>query len=351
MNRTRIIHMLCSNSYSGAENVVCQIVNTFKGNERYEFVYASPDGPIRDALKERDVNFVPMTAATLGEFKRVIRKVKPDIVHAHDMRAGFFASLACGNIPLVSHIHNNNFDSQGFSLKSVMYYFTAQKAKHIFWVSKSSYEGYAFHEKFEKKSSVLYNVIDSAAVYKKASEDAKEYVYDIVYVGRLTFQKNPQRLVKVLAGVFQKYPAMKAAIVGAGDLENETKQAITEQHAEEFIDMLGFSNNPYKLMKQAKILIMTSRWEGLPMCALEAMALGVPIVSTPTDGLKEIVEDDKTGYLSDDDTVLIDRCCAILRESDLYQRLSTATLKKADKLLDTESYRIKLSKEYEQCIR
>ena len=129
MNRIRIIHMLCSNSYSGAENVVCQIINTFKGDERYEFVYASPDGPIRDALKERDVNFVPMTAATLGEFKRVIRKVKPDIVHAHDMRAGFFASLACGNIPLVSHIHNNNFDSQGFSLKSVMYYFTAQKVR------------------------------------------------------------------------------------------------------------------------------------------------------------------------------------------------------------------------------
>lgn len=351
MKKIRIVHMLCSNSFSGAENVVCQIVNAFKNDENVEFVYTSPDGPIRDALKDRDIDFEPMAAATIGEFKRVIHKVKPDIVHAHDMRAGFYAALACGNIPLVSHIHNNNFDSQGLSLKSVMYYFAGLKATHIFWVSKSAYDGYAFHKKFEKKSGILYNVIDSSAVYKKAAEDAKEYAYDIVYVGRLTHQKNPQRLVKVLAGVAQKCPEMKAAIIGAGDLEDETRQAIAEHHSEQFIDMLGYSSNPYKAMKQAKILIMTSRWEGLPMCALEAMALGVPIVSTPTDGLKEIVEDDKTGYLSDDDSVLVDRCCAILSEPERYRRLSTETLKKATGLLDIKSYRERISKVYDHCLQ
>ena len=346
MNKIRIVHMLCSNSFSGAENVVCQIINAFKNDGRFEFVYASPDGPIREALKDRDIDFEPMAAATIGEFKRVIHKVKPDIVHAHDMRAGFYAALVCKNIPLVSHIHNNNFDSQGISLKSVMYYFAGLKAMHIFWVSKSAYEGYAFHEKFEKKSSILYNVIDSSAVYKKAAEDAKEYAYDIVYVGRLTHPKNPQRLIKVLAGVAQKYPGMKAAIVGTGDLEAETKQAIAEHHAEQFIDMLGYSSNPYKVLKQAKILIMTSRWEGLPMCALEAMALGVPIVSTPTDGLKEIVENGKTGYLSDDDGVLIDRCVEILKNSELHQRLQQATLKKAACILDTKTYKDELDKVY-----
>lgn len=350
MRVIKVIHMLCSNSFSGAENVVCQIVNAFKNDERFEFVYTSPDGPIKDALKDRNINFEPMSAATIGEFKRIIRKVKPDIVHAHDMRAGFYAALACGNIPLVSHIHNNNFDSQGLSLKSVMYYFAGLKATHIFWVSKSAYKGYAFQEKFEKKSSVLYNVIDSSAVYKKASEDVREYSYDIVYVGRLTPPKNPQRLIKVLVDVAQKYPTMKAAIVGTGDLEAETKQTITEYHAEQFIDMLGYSSNPYKVMKQAKILIMTSRWEGLPMCALEAMALGVPIVSTPTDGLKEIVEDTKTGYLSDDDSILVDRCCEILKEPELYKRLSAESLKKAAKLLDIESYRERISVVYDQCL-
>ena len=342
----KVMHLLTGTSFSGAENVACQIMACFKNDTNYEMFYCSPDGQIRQALKERNVRFVPMKEWTLAEVKRVIRAEKPDIIHAHDMKASFFAALVCGNTPLISHVHNNNFDSRGISLKAVLYGYAAKKAKHIFWVSKSAYEGYAFHAKFEKKSSVLYNVIDSSAVYKKAAEDAKEYAYDIVYVGRLTPQKNPQRLVKVLAGVAQKYPEMKAAIIGAGDLEAETKQAITDHHAEQFIDMLGYSSNPYKVMKQAKILIMTSRWEGLPMCALEAMALGVPIVSTPTDGLKEIVEDDTTGYLSDDDGVLIDRCVDILKEPERYERLSKATLKKAACILDTKTYKDELDKAY-----
>lgn len=345
----KILHVTMSDTYSGAENVACQIIAMYKDDPETEMLYCGIEGSkIRNALAERNIKFVPMEARTPKEVTRVIKEVKPTLIHAHDMKASFFVALTCGVIPFVSHIHNNNYDSRGLSAKSIMYYFAAKKAKHIFWVSKSAYEGYAFHEKFEKKSSILYNVIDSSAVYKKAEEDAKEYAYDIVYVGRLTYPKNPQRLIKVLAGVAQKYPGMKAAIIGTGDLEAETKQAIAEHHAEQFIDMLGYSSNPYKVMKQAKILIMTSRWEGLPMCALEAMALGVPIVSTPTDGLKEIVDDGKTGYLSDDDDVLIEHCTSVLENNELYQNLHRATLEKATQILDIKTYKEALDKVYRQ---
>lgn len=153
----------------------------------------------------------------------------------------------------------------------------------------------------------------------------------------------------MLTGIEKKYPWMKAAIVGTGDLEAETKQKRRELNAEECIDMLGYSSNPYKIIKSAKIMIMTSRWEGLPMCALEAMALGVPIVSTPTDGLKEIVEDGKTGYLSNKDDVLIARCVDILKNEDLYQRLHQKTLEKAAVILDIKSYKSALDKVYRKC--
>lgn len=345
----KIMHLLTGTSFSGAENVACQIIACFKNNAEYDMFYCSPDGKIREALKERNIQFVSMKEWSLLEVKRIIREEKPDIIHAHDMKASFFAALLCGKIPLISHVHNNNFDSRGISAKALLYRYAAQKAKHIFWVSKSAYEGYAFHEKFEGKSSVLYNVINADEVYRKAAQDEKEYAYDIVYVGRLTPPKNPQRLVEVLVGVGQKRQGMKAAIVGAGDLETETRQKRQDLHAEGFINMLGYSSNPYKIMKNAKILIMTSRWEGLPMCALEAMALGVPIVSTPTDGLKEIVEDGKTGYLSDKDCVLIDRCVDILANQELYRKLHQATLEKAAKILDVKAYKAALDKVYQLC--
>lgn len=345
----KIMHLLTGTSFSGAENVACQIMSCFKDDNEYEMFYCSPDGKIWEALKERNVRFVSMKQWSLSEVKRILRQEKPDIVHAHDMKASFYAALVCGRVPLVSHVHNNNFDSRGISAKALLYRYAAGKAKHIFWVSKSAYEGYAFHDKFKGKSSILYNVIDADEVCRKAAQDKKEYHYDIVYIGRLTLPKNPQRLVTVLVGIEKKHPGMKAAIVGTGDMEAETKQKRQELRGEGCIDMLGYSSNPYKIIKNAKILIMTSRWEGLPMCALEAMALGVPIVSTPTDGLKEIVEDGSTGYLSNDDDVLIARCADILEDEELYERLHKKTLEKSAVILDIKSYKEALDRVYRQC--
>lgn len=347
----RILHVMMSDTFSGAENVACQIISMFKSEPNIEMLYCGIEGEkIRDALNERNIKFVPMSARNPREVYRVIKETRPTIIHAHDMKASFYVALVCGKIPFVSHIHNNNVDSRRMSLKSILYYYAARKAKYIFWVSKAAYQGYAFHNKFKKKSSILYNVIDVNEIYEKVSQDKKDYFYDIVYVGRLTYQKNPQRLGEVLSGVSKRLPSMKAAVVGTGDLEAEIKQKIHENHLENCIDMLGYISNPYKIMKNAKVLIMTSRWEGLPMCALEAMALGVPIVSTPTDGLKELVENGKTGFLSDDNEILIARCCEILENSSLYEKLHEGTLKKANLILKTQSYKDTLDKIYHQIL-
>lgn len=156
----KVLHVLASSRFSGAENVVCQIVNMFKDERNIEMAYCSVDGEIRQALDERGVKFFPVTKLKKKELKEVINKYNPDIIHAHDMRASYVSAQACGKIPLISHIHNNAFDSRGLSIKSIAYFLAAKKARHIFWVSKSSFDGYFFHKFFSKKSSVLYNVID-----------------------------------------------------------------------------------------------------------------------------------------------------------------------------------------------
>ena len=296
----KILHMLQSDRFSGAENVVCQIISMCK-DENMEFVYSSQDGQIREALEERGIEFHPIKKVSVSEFKRIIKEVKPDIIHAHDMAASFFAALACGKIPLVSHIHNNAYDSRGVSLKSILYRFAAKKAKHIIWVSQSSLDGYAFHKAFEAKSSVLYNIIDVGALKDKIALDPNTYDYDVVYLGRLTYQKNPQRLIEVIGKVVEKRPETKVAIIGTGDMEEEVRQLALDKDLLNNVTFLGFQSNPAKILNDSKVMVMTSRWEGTPMCALESLAMGVPIVSTPTDGLKDLIQDGVNGFLSDDD--------------------------------------------------
>ena len=67
----KILHVLTSHIFSGAENVVCQIIGMLKDEPNVEMAYCSPDGTIRPALEERDINFLPIEVANTSEIKRI----------------------------------------------------------------------------------------------------------------------------------------------------------------------------------------------------------------------------------------------------------------------------------------
>lgn len=342
----KVLHLLNTGRFSGAENVVCQIIELFKDDENIEMVYCSRDGQIREALCERKISFIPVEKLNVKELKKIINKVSPDIIHAHDMRAGFLAALSCKKTPLISHIHNNSFESRRLSIKSILFLLAAKKAKHIFWVSNSSFSGYIFHKFFAKKSSVLYNTINIKSLQEKKNADQCKYDYDVVFIGSLIFPKNPQRLINVFRKVVDISPSIKIGIVGTGTLEEEVKTMCAELNLEKNVTFLGYRNNPLKVLSDAKVMVMTSRWEGTPMCALEAMALGVPIVSTPTDGLKDLIEDGKNGYLSDDDDVLAKKIANIVLDGELRKRLSVSIKEKASIINDIDAYKNFLLEKY-----
>ncbi len=342
----KIVHILSDVFFSGAENMVCQIMDMFRGE--YDMVYVSPDGPIRQALEERQVRYLPIRAVTPGEIRRVLEAEKPDMVHAHDMKATVAAAFGCGKTPLICHIHNNGFDSRKVSPKTLAFLVASPKIRHIFWVSPSAMESYRFYGAVKGKSSVLRNVIRADVLEEKAKNAQLQTRYDILFLGRMSEPKNPLRLIRVLNLVYDRYPALQAAIVGKGDLEPQVRQAIEDSGAEGYIHLLGYQTNGYGLLQNAGLMLMTSLWEGTPMCALEAMALGTPIVSTPVDGLCDLVDPGKTGFLEGTDEALAERCAAILKDGDLRAELSRGTLQKAKILLDLESYKQELRKAYEE---
>ena len=254
----KVLHVLSDVFFSGAENMVCQIVDMFRGE--YDMVYVSPDGPIRQALEARRVTYRPIAAVTPKEIRRVMAEEKPDIVHAHDMKASFAAALACGRTPLVSHIHNNGFDSRKVSPKTLAYLLVSGKFRHIFWVSPSAMKSFRFYGAVKDKSTVLGNVIRMDTLREKAEAAENQTPYDILFLGRMSEPKNPLRLVKVLNLVHDRYPRLQAAIVGKGDMEPQVRKAIAETGAEAYIHLLGYQENGYGLLKNARLMIMTSLW-------------------------------------------------------------------------------------------
>ena len=115
----KVLHVLASNKYSGAENVVCQIINMFGGD--VEMAYCSPDGDIRETLKTKNIQFFGMNKLSVKKLKRVVKEFKPDVVHAHDVTAMLYVSMLDRKIKKVGHIHGNDITKMGkFSLKSIL---------------------------------------------------------------------------------------------------------------------------------------------------------------------------------------------------------------------------------------
>lgn len=342
----KILHIANTDHFSGAENVICQIVSLFRDEKGVEMAYVSPDGSIREALKERDIRFVPIKKLNMKELRRVFQEEKPDVVHAHDMKASLITSLACGDNRLVLHLHNNEYANRKISKKSIAFLFPAFKANHIFYVSQSAYEGYRFHKWFWEKSSVLSNILDIKLLKEKANKDHNEYDYDVIFLGRFSEPKNPLRLLSVIKIAVQDNPKLKVAVVGSGELKQQVVAKWEELNLQENVDLLGFMSNPLKILKDAKLMLMTSLWEGTPMCALEAMALGTPIVSTPTDGLVDLIEDGKTGFLSDNDDVLAEKINLLVNDTRTRIKLSANCMEKSQIINDIKVYKEALKRVY-----
>lgn len=336
----KVLHLLNTGKFSGAENVACQIIGML--NQNVEFVYCSIDGEIRNVLENKNIRFAPIKKMSIGELKRVFTEYSPDVIHAHDMRASFYAALACGSIPLVCHVHNNAFDSRKISAKSIFFFFAAIKAKHIFWVSDTAFSGYRFNSMLKEKSSILLNVIDVDALYKKMQEDENSYSFDVVYVGRLTYQKNPERFINVCKKLVEREPNVKVAMVGDGELKETALQQISVNKLEKNIFVLGFKKNPLKIIRDSKVFLLTSRWEGLPMCVLESLALGVPVVSTPTDGMNAVVHNEVNGYIDDNDNCLVDFLQKIINSNQYHSMLSKNAVELSLAHNDINSYRNKI---------
>ena len=341
----RILHVLSSPFFSGAENVACQIIRMLE-KTGFEIAYASPNGVISKTLRDLNIKFLPMQKFNIRELKRIIFEFKPDIIHAHDMRASFLVSVCKGRIPYISHIHNNNFNSRGLSLKSIAYLIAALKSKKILWVSKSSFCGYKFSKFLKSKSEILYNVIDLEGLYKKALIASDTEKYDIIFLGRLTYQKNPFRLIEILKKAISYNADLKIVIVGTGDLEIDIKNKVLEYKLNRNITFKGFMDNPLGLLKNAKVMVMCSFWEGTPMCALESMGLGTPVITTPVDGLRDIIDNNENGIFADSDDEFVSAILKTTSNLKIVDTLSLNAISKSKEINNINKYRSKILEIY-----
>lgn len=116
-------------------------------------------------------------------------------------------------------------------------------------------------------------------------------------VGRLAPQKAPEVFLRAFKRVVQVRPEVRAWVVGDGELRPEVEALARELGLGETIQFLGHRRDVPELLRAMDLVVLTSRYEGLPYTVLEAMAAGLPVVATRVPGTVDVVEDGTTGLL------------------------------------------------------
>lgn len=124
------------------------------------------------------------------------------------------------------------------------------------------------------------------------------------YIGRLSKEKGVLNFMQAMPEVLKKEDAINFFIGGDGQLWDEIKGHLQQEDLNSKVNLAGYvpHNKISKYLNELRLLILPSHTEGLPMIILEAMACGTPVLATPVGAIPDIINDEETGFIMEDNS-------------------------------------------------
>ncbi len=170
---------------------------------------------------------------------------------------------------------------------------TYKKFDKIICVSKDVKNKFIQKTGIKENLYVQVNPVNSKEILQKSNENITEKLnqngYIVCSVGRLVKEKGFDRLLEVHTKLIQNNIVHTLWIIGEGKERKQLEKYIKNNHLEQTVNLIGYSDNPYKYLKKADIFVCSSRIEGLSSALLEATILEKVIVSTNCPGTEEIL--------------------------------------------------------------
>lgn len=274
-----------------------------------------------------------------------IDEVRPDLVHCHGGRAAFFRSLRRCPVPSVYTVHGFHHNRKPFvprTLGKLAEKWTIQRFDRVLFVAQ--YDHQLAVEQRLMPNEQSYRVIHNGILPLEPMSPKKRI--GVGFVGRFVFQKNPQLFVEVA----KHLPQVEFVMVGGGELEPEVKAMISDLGLSDRVKLLGSLDHASTLEVIGKldVLLMTPRWEGLPLLPLEAMFMKVPVVSTSVGGIPEVITHNETGLLAgyEDAQELGHHVSNLLQDSNLRNRLVEQAYQKAHQQFSQDTMLEKIRQTY-----
>ncbi len=312
--KIRILEILASLKRAGAERMVVSLAG---GMDPHRFethvlsLYDPFPGGFEPVLQERgipvshlgkrrglDVRMYPRLVAA-------IRAQRPHIIHTHSylLRYTFPAGTLVPVKAMVHTVHNlalQETDGIGRAVHKVAYRCGVKPVAVGAQVASSFQDYYGF-----APAATIPNGIDTAAFGQpgvglrwRAENGFSPDTGLVVSVARLEPQKNPSGLLDAFSRALGSDENWHLLMAGEGSLRLDVEREIESRKLMGRVHLLGSRDDVANMLAASDLFLMASGWEGTPMAVIEAMAAGLPIVSTAVGGVPELVVHDACGLLT-----------------------------------------------------
>lgn len=315
MTKIKVLEVIRQGQIGGGESHLLDLV-TFLDKERFEPVCLSfTSGEMINRLESMGIRCYvidtvkPFDMKIQRQIVDLIRRERIEIIHAHGSRAAsnMIWPVRKLHIPFIYTVHGWSFhDDQDKLVRTLRQWsekLICSLANQVICVSQSNAD--TGRKRFGLKDAVVIengiNLVkfnpegqfsDLRTLFGFAPDD-----FVVGFIARCTKQKAPLDFLEAVRLAHVANSNVKGLFVGEGDMDAEVDAFIADHRMSDYVYRSQFRTDVPDLLHSIDVYCLPSLWEGLSIALLEAMAMGKPIVATPTDGTKEVITHDNDGLL------------------------------------------------------
>jgi len=307
----RILFHLNSMGRGGAERVV-SVLSHYFAKAGYEVIvatqwYSENEYVLDERVRRLSVGLTSkeerrgrayQAFARLFHLRACIRRERPDVVISFCAKANFRSAYALTGmrIPLIVSVRNDpqtDYAPHGRAMR----YMERKAAGCVFQTPTAQS---FFSQAFQERSRIIFNPLSE--VYYEEQPIVTVRRKAIVNVGRISAQKNQLMLVHAFEKIAEKYPDYVLELYGGVQDEaimQQLQDDIRAHNMQERVHFMGTTDTIQNAIRDASLFVLSSDFEGMPNALLEAMALGLPCISTdcPCGGSALLIQDGISGVL------------------------------------------------------
>jgi glycosyltransferase involved in cell wall biosynthesis len=312
MSRPRILQVLPDGSPGGGATAVLGLCRDLRASGAFDVALLTR--PRSHLAVTATAEGIPVTTLDFftarldprlpGRLAGLVATIRPDLIHAHGARAGLpFATARLADAgPLAYTVHGYHHANKRLPLRllgRLAERRIARRADAVIFVAEGDRlraDREAILARDDPRGRVIPNGIDPADLDGIAPADTR---FDLVFAGRAHPQKNPFFMVDIMERLIGS--GLTLLMISGGPLEQALSARIAASPARDAITHVGARPRREVLgaFRAARLLVMPSLWEGLPITPLEALYLGLPVLASNVDGTRELLTDGVDGRLID----------------------------------------------------